>query len=95
MCDFFLEIVWNLRNNYYFYISNNNNDNQNTNPMTTQVTFSSEFERRDNLINNADFRAMCAKYAQSVGLTPKEWNENKVSIFMTIANEVCALENTK
>ena len=36
MCDFFLEIVWNLRNNYYFYISNNNNDNQNTHTMTTQ-----------------------------------------------------------
>ena len=36
MCDFFLEIVWNLRNNYYFYITNNNNDNQNTHTMTTQ-----------------------------------------------------------
>jgi hypothetical protein len=35
---FFLEIVWNLRNNYYFYITNNNNDNQNTKTMTTQIT---------------------------------------------------------
>jgi hypothetical protein len=61
--------------------------------MTTQVTFNSEFQRRQDLINNADFRAMCAKHAQASGVTAKEWNANKVAILMLMANELCALEN--
>ena len=65
------------------------------NNMKTQVTFSSEFQRREDLINNAEFRAMCAQYAKKIGITSQEWNSNKVAILMALANEVCALENNK
>lgn len=61
--------------------------------MKTQVTFNSEFKRREDLINNAEFRAMCAEYVQKVGITSEEWNTNKAGILMMIANEVCGLEN--
>jgi hypothetical protein len=61
--------------------------------MKTQVTFNSEIKRREDLINNAEFRAMCAEYVQKVGITSEEWNRNKAGILMMIANEVCGLEN--
>jgi len=61
--------------------------------MKTQVTFNSEIKRREDLINNAEFRAMCAEYVQKVGITSEEWNSNKAGILMMIANEVCGLEN--
>ena len=61
--------------------------------MKTQVTFNSEIKRREDLINNAEFRAMCAEYVQKVGITSEEWNSNKAGLLMMIANEVCGLEN--
>jgi hypothetical protein len=61
--------------------------------MKTQVTFNSEIKRREDLINNAELRAMCAEYVQKVGITSEEWNSNKAGILMMIANEVCGLEN--
>ena len=61
--------------------------------MKTQVTFNSEIKRREDLINNSEFRAMCAEYVQKVGITSEEWNSNKAGILMMIANELCGFEN--
>ena len=58
-----------------------------------QITAESEFQRRVELIENADFRLKCSKLAQEIGITAKEWNENKIAILMHFANQYCKLEN--
>ena len=61
--------------------------------MTAQEKIQAEFARRTKLVYDQEFRQHCADYAKKIGITPKEWNENKAGIIMFIANEVCAHEN--
>ena len=61
--------------------------------MATQITIESEFKRRTDLIENPEFRTKVAEYCKSIGMSAKDWNDNKAGILMMMANEVCGLEN--
>ena len=63
--------------------------------MNTKVTIETEMNRRMDLVNDISFREVCAKHAKQIGITPKEWNENKAIIILKLANDFCALENSK
>ena len=54
----------------------------NTQTITAQI---------NELINSVEFRTNCANIAKQVGITPKEWNENKGMIIHSWAIKVvCA-----
>jgi hypothetical protein len=57
------------------------------------VTIQTEMKRREDLVNDLSFRTKCAEMAKQIGITAKEWNENKMFIIMTWANEYCGFEN--
>jgi len=40
-----------------------------------------------------EFRKIARKIAVQMGITAKEWNANKMSILMHIANEFCGIED--
>lgn len=61
--------------------------------MTTQVTIESELKRRMDLVENAEFRKSCVGIAKKLGISAKDWNENKALLMMMWANEVCRIEN--
>ena len=61
----------------------------------TTITIESELKRRMDLVNDQDFRKSCADHAKGLGVTPKEWNENKAMIIMKFANDFCSFENSK
>ena len=61
--------------------------------MENLVTFKTEWSRREDLINNEDFRKLVAEYVQKIGVSAKTWNENKAGILIYIANEVCGHQN--
>lgn len=63
-----------------------------TNDMTT-ITVESEMKRRMDLVNDNAFRKVCAEHAEKIGITPKEWNENKAMIILKFANDFCSMEN--
>jgi hypothetical protein len=52
-----------------------------------------EMKRRTDLVNDAKFREICLKYVKEMGVSAKEWNENKVHFLMMFANEFCRKEN--
>tara|TARA_R110000868_G_scaffold121649_1_gene322561 strand:+ start:385 stop:591 length:207 start_codon:yes stop_codon:yes gene_type:complete len=62
---------------------------------STTITIETELKRRMDLVNDFNFRKTCAKHAEAIGVTPKEWNENKAIIIMKFANDFCSFENTK
>lgn len=53
----------------------------------------SEMKRREDLINDKNFRKMAADFAKKMGVTADEWNNNKMPILLMIANKVCSFEN--
>ena len=61
--------------------------------MKNQITFETEWNKRIELIESAQFRKLIAAYAQSIGVTEKEWDENKAGILLLMANEFCGHEN--
>jgi hypothetical protein len=61
--------------------------------MTPQVTIETEWKRRTDLIENPEFVKLCVEYAKQLGVTAKEWNENRAGLLMFFANEICAKEN--
>jgi hypothetical protein len=61
--------------------------------MTTQVTIETEWKRRMDLVESPAFVKLCAKYAKELGVTAKEWNENRAGLVLFFANEMCAKEN--
>lgn len=58
-----------------------------------EITVKTEMKRRTDLVNDKSFREICAKHAESIGITPKEWNENKAMILLKFANDFCSMEN--
>jgi hypothetical protein len=57
--------------------------------MIQPIEFIEEQMRlRMELIETPEFREMCVDYAKSVGITAKEWNENRPGILLIMANEV-------
>lgn len=61
--------------------------------QTNNEFFNAEWNRRESLINDLEFRKVAVKIVKKMGITAKEWNENKVVILMYLANEFCSLEN--
>ncbi len=62
--------------------------------MTTALhTVHVEFQRRIDLIENPTFISKCATLVKEMGMTAKEWNENKAIILLMFANKYCQLEN--
>jgi hypothetical protein len=61
--------------------------------MTPQVTIETEWKRRTDLIENPEFVKLCVEYAKKLGVSAKEWNENRAGLLMFFANEMCAKEN--
>ena len=59
----------------------------------TKTTIKSELKRRNDLIFNEDFRKKAIEVAKELGITAREWNENKPTILMYIANMYCSMEN--
>ena len=64
--------------------------------MTTaaQDFINAEMKRRTDLVESEEFRNKCVEVAKKLGITPKEWNENKAAILLFMANEYCKIENT-
>lgn len=52
-----------------------------------------EMQRRMVLVENEEFRKSCLKIAEIMGISQKEWNENKAFFWLYFANEVCKFEN--
>jgi hypothetical protein len=65
----------------------------NNNMTTAQISIESELQRRFELIENSDFRLKCSKLAEQIGISAKEWNENKAAILLYFANQYCKVEN--
>jgi len=62
--------------------------------MTNQtITIESEMKRRTDLFENVEFRKLCINAAKKLGITAKEWNENKAMLCLYFANEMCRIEN--
>ena len=57
------------------------------------MTTSSEFQRRAELVENPDFISKMLIIAKEIGITSKEWNENKMTILMMFANQYCQLQD--
>jgi hypothetical protein len=45
------------------------------------------------LVNNPDFVKSCVESAKKLGITAKEWNENKAMLCLYFANQICSMEN--
>jgi hypothetical protein len=45
------------------------------------------------LIESTEFIKLCAEYAKKLGVTAKEWNDNRAGLVLFFANEMCAKEN--
>ena len=73
----------------YIYLLNK----QKQRTMENTVTVQSEFKRRMDLVNNPDFVKSCVESAKKLGITAKEWNENKAMLCLYFANQICAMEN--
>lgn len=63
--------------------------------QTNLEFFNAEWNRRESLINDLEFRKVAVKIVKKMGISAKEWNENKMLILMHLANEFCSLENKK
>ena len=61
--------------------------------MENTVTVQSEFQRRMDLVNNANFVKACVESAKKLGITAQEWNENKAMLCLYFANQICSMEN--
>ncbi|BAV39162.1 hypothetical protein BPT24_040 [Tenacibaculum phage pT24] len=58
-----------------------------------QQMISNELKRREELVNDKEFVKKCAEIAKEVGITPKQWNENRGLLVLMFANKVCKIEN--
>jgi hypothetical protein len=45
------------------------------------------------LVNNPTFVKSCVESAKKLGITAKEWNENKAMLCLYFANQICSMEN--
>ena len=61
--------------------------------MNTQVTIQTELKRRTDLIENPLFIEKAIEAVKMMGISSKEFNNNRMAILMLIANEFCAIQN--
>ena len=52
-------------------------------------------QRRFDLVENEEFRKAAVELAKKLGVTAKEWNENKIDILLHFANEYCGIEDSE
>jgi hypothetical protein len=60
--------------------------------MKTEMTIESEFKKIEDMINDVKFRELAVKFCKKVGITAKEWNENKIGILTMLALKVYNIE---
>jgi hypothetical protein len=70
------------------------NFNPHIDMMPANEFIEEQMRLRMELIERPSFIQMCADYAKSVGITAKEWNENKAGILLLLANEAVGYEQT-
>lgn len=63
------------------------------NNMTAQQMIENEFDLRMKLIEDKKFIQDCIKIAKQVGITAKEWNDNKGMWLLYFANELIGVDN--
>jgi hypothetical protein len=89
--------LWNQKGVVYLQHTNTQHTMKaQTNTLTeaqAQDFIQAEMKRRTDLVNDAKFREICVKYVKEMGVSAKEWNENKVHFLMMFANEFCRKEN--
>jgi hypothetical protein len=56
--------------------------------MTNTVNFETINSEIVSLINDENFRNICAQTAKKIGITAQEWNENKINILYMWASQV-------
>jgi hypothetical protein len=64
-----------------------------TQKNTAQQFISNEMEVRMKVIETPGFIEMAIEAAKQLGITAKEWNENKSMILMMFANEIIGIDN--
>lgn len=67
--------------------------NKNENDMKATEMINAEMKRRTDLVECLEFRKSAVELAKKIGITAKEWNQNKMAILLMLANEFCAIEN--
>ena len=65
------------------------------NTITNKIDFSNGMKsveialnKIEELVNNEDFRKAAAETCKQIGISAKEWNENKMYILMKFAKEI-------
>ena len=61
--------------------------------MKATEMITAEMKRRTDLVECLEFRKSAVELAKKLGITAKEWNENKMAILLMLANEFCSIEN--
>ncbi len=61
--------------------------------MKATEMIKAEMKRRTDLVECLEFRQSAVELAKKLGITAKEWNENKMPILLMLANEFCSIEN--
>lgn len=60
---------------------------------TNKVTIESEMKRRDDLVNDVEFRKLVCSTLTQQGLSAEDWNANMWWYCLFFANEMCAIQN--
>jgi len=55
---------------------------------TAEMTIRKEMKKRTDLIEKKEFRELCADWAQQLGVTETQWNENRAKFYLFFANKV-------
>ncbi len=61
--------------------------------MNAQQFIENEMNLRVKLVEDVRFRELCIKACKDLGISAKEWNENKMAICLFLANEIISKDN--
>ena len=57
------------------------------------VTIENEMALRTKLVHDEGFKVLCIEACKKLGISAKEWNENKMAICLFFANEMIGIDN--
>ena len=57
------------------------------------VTIENEMALRTKLVNDDNFKVLCIEACKKLGISAKEWNENRMAICLFFANEMIGKDN--
>jgi len=60
--------------------------------MKNEMTIKSEFKKIEDMINDINFRKFAVKFCKEIGISAKEWNENKIGILTMLALKAYEIE---